>query len=136
VPADDLSDPAVQMIQHELSSTIVLSRKVVEQGIRPGVDLIRTSSSLLSPDVVGKRHYDLSVEVQSLLQKHESLKSIIAIIGENELSASDRADFAKAKKLIEFFSQSLFVTEKLNNRPGEYIGRETTLAGVEEILTG
>ncbi|OGL24628.1 hypothetical protein A2884_02485 [Candidatus Saccharibacteria bacterium RIFCSPHIGHO2_01_FULL_48_12] len=134
VPADDLSDPAVQMIQHELSGTIVLSRKVAEQGIRPAVDLIRTSSSLLSPDVVGKRHYDLSVKVQSLLQKHESLKNIIAIIGENELSAADRTDFNKAKKLITFFSQYLFVTEKLNNHPGEYITREATLAGVEEIV--
>jgi len=135
VPADDLSDPAVQMIQHELSSTIVLSRKVMEQGIRPAVDLIRTSSSLLSPDIVGERHYSQSVKVQALLQKHESLKNIIAIIGENELSAADRSDFAKARQLIEFFSQSLFVTEKLNNTPGEYIEREVMLAGVEDILS-
>ena len=64
VPADDLSDPAVQMIQHELDSTIVLSRKVAEQGIRPAVDLINTTSSLLAPDIVGDRHYNLSVQVQ------------------------------------------------------------------------
>src|SRR5438270_7119383 len=81
VPADDLSDPAVRMIQNELDSTLVLSRKVAEQGIRPAVDLIRTTSSLLSPDVVGDRHYNLSVAVQALLQKHEQLKNIIAIIG-------------------------------------------------------
>src|SRR5205085_7414801 len=99
VPADDLSDPAVQMIQHELDATLVLSRKVAEQGIRPAVDLSKTTSSLLTPEVVGDRHYILSVQVQSLLQKYESLKNIIAIIGENELSASDRADYAKAKKL-------------------------------------
>src|SRR5665647_2227909 len=109
VPADDLSDPAVQMVQHELDSTIVLSREVAEQGIRPAVDLINTTSSLLSPDIVGERHYLLSVQVQALLQKYESLKGIIAIIGENELSAVDRADYAKAKKLIRFFSQKLHV---------------------------
>src|SRR3569833_2066999 len=86
VPADDMSDPAVQMIQHELDGTLVLSRKVAEEGIRPAVDLLRTSSSLLAPDIVGERHYDLSVKVQALLQKYESLKSIIAIIGESELS--------------------------------------------------
>src|SRR5207237_217903 len=86
VPADDLSDPAVQMIQHELDSIIVLSRAVAEQGIRPAIDLTRTTSSLLSPDIVGDRHYVLSVQVQSLLQKYESLRGIIAIIGENELS--------------------------------------------------
>ena len=134
VPADDLSDPAVQMIQHELDGTIVLSRKVAEEGIRPAVDFIRTSSSLLSTDVVGERHYKLSVQVQALLQKYESLKNIIAIIGENELSPADRADYANAKKLISFFSQNLFVVESFTNRKGEYVSREDTLKGVEEIL--
>lgn len=136
VPADDLSDPAVLMIQHELSGTIVLSRKVAEQGIRPAVDLTRTSSSLLSPDIVGQRHYDLSVKAQSLLQKYESLKNIIAIIGENELSAEDRTDFAKAKKLITFFSQTMFVTEALTGKKGEYFTIDQTLKGVEEIISG
>lgn len=134
VPADDLSDPAVQMIQHELDSTIVLSRKIAERGIRPAVDLIRTSSSLLAPDIVGDRHYLLSVQVQALLQKHESLKNIIAIIGENELSPADRADYAKAKKLVQYFTQSMFVTEDLNGVKGEYSSREETLKGIEEII--
>ncbi len=134
VPADDLSDPAVQMIQHELDSIIVLSRKVAEQGIRPAVDLSKTTSSLLTPAVVGERHYLLSVQVQSLLQKYESLKNIIAIIGENELSAADRADYAKAKKLITNFTQNMFVTEKLNGLPGEFFTREQTLKSIEEII--
>ncbi len=134
VPADDLSDPAVQMIQHEMDSIIVLSRKVAEQGIRPAVDLIRTSSSLLAPDIVGERHYVLSVQVQSLLQKYESLKNIIAIIGENELSPQDRADYAKALKLIRYFSQQMHVTEDLTGNKGEYFNREDTLKGVEEII--
>lgn len=134
VPADDLSDPAVQMIQHELDSTIVLSRSVAEQGIRPAVDLIRSSSSLLSPDIVGERHYMLSVQVQALLQKHESLKGIIAIIGENELSAADRADYAKAKKLIQYFSQHLHVVENQSAYKGESFTRDEMLKGVEEII--
>jgi F-type H+-transporting ATPase subunit beta len=134
VPADDLSDPAVLMIQHELDGTIVLSRKVAEQGIRPSVDLIKTTSSLLSPDIVGQRHYDLSVKVQALLQKHESLKNIIAIIGESELSPADRSDFAKAKQLIQYFAQNMFVSELFSNKKGEYSTREETLKGVEQIL--
>jgi F-type H+-transporting ATPase subunit beta len=136
VPADDLSDPAVQMIQHELDGTIVLSRKVAEEGIRPAVDLLRTSSSLLSPDIVGAHHYDLSVKAQAVLQKHESLKGIIAIIGENELSPDDRADFARARGLIEFFSQNMFVTEALTGKKGAYVTRNETLAGVQAILEG
>jgi F-type H+-transporting ATPase subunit beta len=134
VPADDLSDPAVQMIQHELDSIIVLSRKVAEQGIRPAVDLSKTTSSLLTPDVVGDRHYALSVQVLALLQKYESLKSIIAIIGENELSAVDRADYAKAKKLIANFTQNMNVMEKLNGIKGDFFTREQTLQSIEEII--
>lgn len=134
VPADDLSDPAVQMIQHEMDSIIVLSRAVAEQGIRPSVDLTKTTSSLLTPEIVGERHYLLSIRVQSLLQKYESLKGIIAIIGENELSAEDRADYAKAKKLIQFFCQPMHVMESQSAIKGETWTREETLKGVEEII--
>ena len=134
VPADDISDPAVQLIQHEMDSIIVLSRKVAEQGIRPAVDLGATSSSLLTPEIVGERHYLLSVQVQALLQKYESLKGIIAIIGENELSPSDRSDYAKAKKLIANFSQNMGVMTKYTGIPGDYFTREETLKSIEEIV--
>jgi F-type H+-transporting ATPase subunit beta len=134
VPADDVSDPAVQFIQHEMDSTIVLSRAVAEQGIRPAIDLTQVNSSLLTPEVVGDRHYLLSVRVQALLQKHESLKGIVAIIGENELGASDRDDFNKAKKLIQNFSQNMNVMTKHSGVPGEYFTIEQTLNAIEEIL--
>lgn len=134
VPADDLSDPAVQMLQHELDSVIVLSRQQAEQGIRPAVDLARTSSSLLSPDVVGRRHYDLSRRVQAIIQKYESLRSIIAIIGENELSPEDKVDYGRAKQLIQYFSQPMHVTEDLIGIKGEYYTIEQTLKGIEEII--
>jgi F-type H+-transporting ATPase subunit beta len=134
VPADDISDPAVQFIQHEMDSIIVLSRKVAEQGIRPAVDLSLTSSSMLTPEIVGDRHYLLSVQVQALLQKHDSLKGIIAIIGENELSPADRSDYSKAKKLITNFTQNMNVMTKHNGVPGDFFSREQTLASIEEII--
>ena len=134
VPADDVSDPAVQFIQHEMDSIIVLSRKVAEQGIRPAVDLTLTTSSLLTPEIVGERHYLLTVQVQALLQKYESLKGIIAIIGENELSPADRADYAKAKKLIANFTQNMNVMTKHNGIPGDFFTREETLKSIEEIV--
>lgn len=134
VPADDLSDPAVQFIQHEMDSVIVLSRKVAEQGIRPAVDLNVTTSSLLTPEIVGERHYVLSVQVQALLEKYESLKGIIAIIGENELSPADRADYAKAQKLIANFTQNMNVMTKHNGIPGDFFTREETLKSIEEIV--
>src|ERR1700712_2610261 len=134
VPADDMSDPAVQLIGHELDSTIVLSRAVAAQGIRPSVDINASSSSLLTPEIVGERHYMLNVRVQAILQKYESLKGIIAIIGESELSTEDRDDYNKAKKLIKYFSQQFNVMEKMTGIPGEHHTREDTLNGIEEII--
>jgi F-type H+-transporting ATPase subunit beta len=134
VPADDLSDPAVQMIQHELDSIIVLSRAVAAQGIRPSVDINASSSSLMTPEIVGERHYMLNTRVLAILQKYNSLKGIIAIIGESELSAEDRDDYNKAKKLIQYFSQQFNVMEKMTGIPGEHHTREDTLNGIEEII--
>lgn len=136
IPADDLSDPAVQEIAQLLDSTVVLSRAVAETGIRPSVDLIRTVSSLLSPTIVGDRHYVLATQVQAIMQKYDSLKNIIAIIGQSELSPDERRDYERAQKIIQFFSQSFFVTEDITGRKGEYFTREQTLRGIEEILIG
>jgi F-type H+-transporting ATPase subunit beta len=136
IPADDLSDPAVQAIQQQLDSVLVLSRSVAESGIRPAVDLLKTTSSLLTPQIVGEKHYKLASSVQAIMQKYDSLKNIVAIVGENELSPADRSDYQNAKTLIEFFSQDFAVAEHLTGKPGQYFTREQTLQGIEEILSG
>jgi F-type H+/Na+-transporting ATPase subunit beta len=136
IPADDLSDPAVQAISQQLDSVLVLNRSIAEQGIRPAVDLLKTTSALLTPTVVGERHYQLAAKVQAIMQKYDSLKNIIAIVGENELSPADRTDYQNAKKLIEFFSQDFTVSEKFTGRPGQYFSLEETLSGIEAILNG
>lgn len=134
IPADDLSDPAVQAISQQLDSVLVLSRSVAETGIRPAVDLLKTNSSLLTPQIVGERHYQLASKVQSIMQKYNSLKNIIAIVGENELSPADRQDYQDAQKLVNFFSQDFSVAERFNGRKGEYYKIEQTLDGIEEII--
>ncbi len=136
IPADDLSDPAVQAISQQLDSVLVLSRAVAETGVRPAVDLLKTTSSLLTPQIVGERHYRLAGKVQAIMQKYDSLKNIIAIVGENELSPADRADYQSAKKLLTFFSQDFAVAERLTGKPGQYFTLEETLQGIEEILEG
>lgn len=136
IPADDLSDPAVQAISQQLDSVLVLSRAIAETGIRPAVDLMKTTSSLLTPQIVGERHYKLAGRVQAIMQKYDSLRNIIAIVGENELSPADRADYQNAKKLIQFFSQDFAVAEKFSGKPGEYYTLAQTLDGIEEILNG
>jgi len=134
IPADDLSDPAVQAISQQLDSVLVLSRSVAENGIRPAVDLLKTTSSLLTPQIVGERHYKLAGLVQAIMQKYDSLKNIIAIVGENELSPADRSDYQKAKKLIQYFSQDFAVAERYNGRKGQYFTIDETLNGIEDIL--
>lgn len=136
VPADDLSDPAVQAISQQLDSVLVLDRSIAEQGIRPAVNLLKTTSSLLTPQIVGERHYRLAEKVQAIMQKYDSLKNIIAIVGENELSAADKTDYQNAKKLIQFFSQDFAVAEKFSGKPGEYYTLKQTLDGIEAILNG
>lgn len=136
IPADDLSDPAVQAISQQLDSVLVLDRSIAETGIRPAVNLLKTTSSLLTPEIVGERHYLLAGRVQAIMQKYDSLKNIIAIVGENELSPADRADYQNAKKLIQFFNQDFSVAEKFSGRPGEYYTLEQTLTGIEDILSG
>lgn len=135
VPADDPSDPAVVEIYQQLDSVIVLNREVMEQGILPAVDLLATTSSLLSPDVIGERHYLLLSQVQDILQKYESLKGVVSIIGEGELSVKDRGDYHKAQRLHEYFAQDMFVTAELTGKPGQYVDRDDMLSGIEEIIT-
>lgn len=132
VPSDDLGDPAVQEIQGQLDSVIVLSRAVAETGMRPAVDLIKSTSALLAPEIVGDRHYLLATNAKAILQKYESLKNIITIIGESELSPQDKSDWNRAKRLIEFFHQDLYASGKQGD--SEFISKDQTLAGVEEIL--
>lgn len=134
IPADDLSDPAVQAISQQLDSVLVLSRAIAESGIRPAVDLLKTTSSLLIPQVVGDRHYQLAGRVQSIMQKYDTLKNIVAIVGESELSPIDRVDYQNAKKLIDFFSQDFSVAEHLTGKAGQYYSREQTLDGIEQII--
>ena len=135
VPADDPSDPAVVEIYQQLDSVIVLNREVMEQGILPAVDLLATASSLLTPEIIGERHYLLLSQVQMVLQKYESLKGVVSIIGEGELSVLDRGDYHKAQRLHEYFAQDMFVTADLTGKPGQYVDRDDMLSGIEEIIT-
>ncbi len=134
IPADDLSDPAVVEISQQLDSTIVLSREVFERGIFPAVDLLNTTSSLITPEILGERHFNLVGRVRAIMRKYYSLRTIIAIVGESELSPEDRLDYERAQELTQFFSQRMFVTEDLSGKKGEYFTREQTLKGIEKII--
>src|SRR3989344_5898364 len=86
VPADDLTDPAPATTFSHLDSTVVLNRSLTEIGIYPAVDSLDSSSTILDPNIVGQEHYNVSREVQRVLQRYKDLQDIIAILGMEELS--------------------------------------------------
>ncbi len=136
VPADDMSDPAVVEVHKQLDSILVLSRDIYELGIRPAVDLLATSSSLLLPEIVGKQHATLVPSVQAILQKYKSLEGIVAIIGQAELTLTDQNYYRRAKELISYFTQNMIVMEKRTGIPGEYVPRQTMLDKIDAIING
>ena len=136
VPADDLTDPAPATTFSHLDATTVLSRKIVELGIYPAVDPLESSSRMLTPEVVGERHYHVAKEVQRILQKYNELQDIIAILGMEELSDEDKTVVKRARRVQRFLSQPFHVAESFTGSKGVYVPLDKTIEGVEEILSG
>jgi F-type H+/Na+-transporting ATPase subunit beta len=136
VPADDMTDPAPATTFSHLDSTITLSRSLTELGIYPAVDPLDSSSSILDPQIVGKEHYEVALEVQRILQRYKNLQDIIAILGMEELSDEDKLIVNRARKIQKFFSQPFQVAEQFTGTPGVYVKREDTVKNFKEILEG
>jgi F-type H+-transporting ATPase subunit beta len=136
VPADDLTDPAPATAFAHLDATTVLSRRISELGIYPAVDPLDSTSTILSPDVVGVEHYKIARAVQKVLQKYKELQDIIAILGMDELSEDDRITVARARKVEKFLSQPFFVAETFTGTPGKYVEVKDTIAGFKELIEG
>ena len=136
VPADDLTDPAPATAFSHLDATTVLSRSIVELGIYPAVAPLESSSRMLTPDIVGKRHYQAAKEVQRVLQRYNELQDIIAILGMDELSPEDRKTVSRARRVQHFMSQPFHVAESFTGMPGKFVHIEDTIKGFEAILGG
>jgi F-type H+-transporting ATPase subunit beta len=136
VPADDLTDPSATHIFAHLSASIVLSRKRASQGFYPAVDPLATDSKMLTPTIVGKRHYRVAQQVRSTLAEYEDLKDIISMLGIEELSREDREKVSKARRLERFLTQPFFTTEQFTGKAGKLVPLEKTIEGCERILSG
>ena len=136
VPADDLMDPAPATTFTHLDATTVLSREIASQGIYPAVDPLDSTSRILSPEVVGKEHYEIARGVQQVLQRYRELQDIIAIMGMDELSQEDKQAVSRARKVQRFLSQSFSVAEQFTGMPGSYVPLKETLRGFGMILSG
>lgn len=136
VPADDITDPAPATTFAHLDSTIVLSRALTEIGIYPAVDPLSSSSTALDPKIVGEKHYAVARDVQKILQRYRELQDIIAVLGMEELSDTDKLTVNRARKVQKFLSQPFFVAETFTGRKGEYVPMSKTVDDFEAILTG
>lgn len=134
VPADDFTDPAAAHIFSHLSASVVLSRKRASEGLYPAVDPLASSSVVLTPAVVGQRHYDIARAVRRTLAEYEELRDIIAMLGIEELSAHDRAVVARARRLERFLTQPFFTVTASAGTTGRLVPIAETLDGCETIL--
>ena len=136
VPADDLTDPAPATAFAHLDATTVLSRDIAAIGIYPAVDPLDSTSTILSPNVVGLEHYQVARQVQKILQRNKELVDIIAILGMDELSEDDKLTVSRARKIQRFLSQPFHVAETFTGQPGKYVEIKETVRGFKEIIDG
>ncbi|MCD8324569.1 MAG: F0F1 ATP synthase subunit beta [Clostridiales bacterium] len=136
IPADDINDEAVQTIMGHLDGQVVLSRKVAERGRYPAIDVFQTTSSLIDPEKIGSRHYNLVGETIRYLQRYNELEEIIAVLGLDELSMQDRLIYFRSRKLQNYFTQPMFVAENFTGIPGQSVDIADVLDDVEAILNG
>ena len=136
VPADDLTDPAVVAIFSHLNSTLVLSRDYVQRGLYPAVDPLQSSSGVIDPHIIGKKHFETAQEIIRHFQKYQDLQRIVSIIGKEELSKQERLVFERARKLQNFLTQPFFTGELYTGIKGIYVALEDTIAGCDRIMAG
>jgi F-type H+-transporting ATPase subunit beta len=136
VPADDLTDPAPATTLAHLDATTVLNRKISELGIYPAVDPLDSTSRILTPEVVGKEHYETAQRVKQLLQHYKELQDIIAILGMDELSESDKLVVHRARRVQRFLSQPFHVAEAYTGTKGVWVSIDDTIKGFNAIMNG
>ena len=136
VPADDLTDPAPATTFAHLDATTLLSRSIASQGIYPAVDPLESTSRILSPEILGRDHYETAKEVQRIIQRYTELMDIIAIMGLDELSDEDKVLVERARKIQRFLSQPFHVSEKFTGIEGTYVPLSETIRGFREIIEG
>jgi F-type H+-transporting ATPase subunit beta len=136
VPADDYTDPAPFTTFTHLDATTELSRQIASLGIYPAVDPLASTSNILAPEIVGRRHYDVARRTQEILQRYKELQDIIAILGLDELSEEDRVTVARARKIQKFLSQPFFVGEVFTGLPGIHVPIAETVDSFDALNSG
>lgn len=136
IPADDFTDTAVNAIVSHLDGQVVLDRKVAEKGIYPAINIFATTSSMVSIENLGAKHYSLVTESLRYLSRYEELEEIVAVLGIDDLSEEDQNIFYRSRKLRNYFSQPMFVSEQYTGLKGVFVDIKDVLVDVDNILSG
>jgi F-type H+-transporting ATPase subunit beta len=136
VPADDMSDPAVNTILGHLDTTVILSRAQAGKGIYPAVDPLRSGSKAMDRHVLGNLHYSVAEGVREHLARYRELEDIIAMLGVEELSPRDQLVVARARRLQRYLTQPFAVTAGHTGLPGVSVPLADTLADCQAFLLG
>jgi F-type H+-transporting ATPase subunit beta len=136
VPADDMTDPAINTILSHLDTTVILSRAQAGKGIYPAVDPLQSSSKLMDRHTLGARHYNIAEGVREHLARYHELEDIITMLGVEELSPKDRKIVMRARKLQRYLTQPFWTMASHTGMEGVSVPLTQTLTDCEAFLLG
>ncbi len=136
VPADEFGNPAVSATMPHMDAVVILSRDLTYEGRYPAVDPFRSMSLALNPHMVGEEHYKTATESVEVLNNYKQLARIVSIVGEEELSADNQKRYQRAKKILNYMTQSFITTEVETGRKGTSVPRAVVVSDVRAILDG
>lgn len=136
VPADDITDPAVNGIISHLDAIVILSREQAGKGIYPAVDILQTKSKFMDRYFLGERHYSVAQAVREHIAKYAELEDIITMLGIEEIAPKDQKTVLRARKLQKYLTQPFYITEEQTSVKGVSVPLEQTLTDCESIIAG
>ncbi|MBN2690182.1 MAG: F0F1 ATP synthase subunit beta [Gammaproteobacteria bacterium] len=136
VPADDITDPAVNGILNHLDTVIILTRSLAGKGVYPAIDVLQSKSKFMDQHFLGREHYLVAREVRGHIARYRELEDIIAMLGIEELSPQDRQIVLRARKLQNYLTQPFFVTSEHSGIKGISVPLKQTLKDCKSIVAG
>ena len=136
VPADDMTDPAVEALLAHLDTTVILARNQAAKGIYPAVDPLASASQMMDRTLIGDRHYEVAQRVREQLARYRELEDIIAMLGLEALAETDRRIVHRARRLERYLTQPFHVVAEHTGIPGATVPLDTTLSDCEAVMRG
>ena len=136
VPADDYTDPAPFTSFTHFDGTTELSRDIAALGIYPAVDPLASTSTILTPEVVGGPPLRRGPPGAGDPPALQGTSGHHRHLGLDELSEEDKVIVSRARKVQRFLSQPMFVAEVFTGLPGVFTPVTETVDSFEALVNG